>query len=396
MPIVNFGNSEPIKKYSPDQTRDDHGRFSFSSGSGGPNSSFGSKDLQTAHEGIAKVAENLSFHLTGGTESDARLDARDKVKEAKQSIDNASKLSGEPALREMQDGVNALYSALSLFQDHADQTGSRYANNVVMSLSKELDSYASKYKEVWDSVNKSSDPLVKYSPDQERDDHGRFADQGGGSSDSPKSDSGWSPRDNAVDYKKAEEAAKALINGGVVRVSPKDAIKVVRDIADKTKSDGIKPVDLTNMEIKGTQLYTRDNLGISRDKMPQIPDDKREEWLKSLGDTKVVEETVKPNELHPVQSEMDVASVADKMDNILDKGWKGSIIVSSDNYVMDGHHRWAGASLASFEQPDLHINITRVDMPHDELLKQMLDFNKEAGIQARGLGKSFHFIFFGR
>jgi hypothetical protein len=242
----------------------------------------------------------------------------------------------------------------------------------------------------------NNDFLKKYSPDQARDENGQFAFEGGGDSGGSASSSGWSPRNDAVDYKKAGEAAKALIDGGVVRVSSKDAIKVVRDIAEQTKKDGIAPVDLTNMEIRGTELYTRDNLGISRDKMPQIPDESRDAWLKSLGDTKVTEETVSPNILHPVQSEMDVASVADKMEGILEKGWKGSIIVSSDDYVMDGHHRWAGASLASFEQPDLKIDIVRVDMPHDELLKQMLDFNKEAGIEGRALGKSINFIFFGR
>lgn len=82
------------------------------------------------------------------------------------------------------------------------------------------------------------------------------------------------------------------------------------------------------------------SLGIKREDMPQIQADKKETFKKYLLDNGIeyVMGSVPANALVPSQCELET----DKADDIWknNKAFEDSIIISDDNYLLDGHHRW--------------------------------------------------------
>tara|TARA_R100001510_G_C7656884_1_gene217546 strand:+ start:3847 stop:10806 length:6960 start_codon:yes stop_codon:yes gene_type:complete len=129
-----------------------------------------------------------------------------------------------------------------------------------------------------------------------------------------------------------------------------------------------KPTTLHGSGLAGeaTKLSTlayREYLGIvpiggemDRKDLPQIPAKRRVEFLNSLG-VEYVECVAKTEDLLPLQKYIsDTKSKSKK-----------SVLVSSDGYIVDGHHRWYACS-------DEYIDIIYVDMAKDELLKRALAF----------------------
>lgn len=114
--------------------------------------------------------------------------------------------------------------------------------------------------------------------------------------------------------------------------------------------------------------------GISRANMPQIPDEHSEHFInvfiKKLG-VKVRVKTVDPETLKPTQNEFSDKGIQKNMGRI-GKGYaKPPIIVSKDNYIMDGHHRWAAHANSKVK-----IKIRQVDMHSSELLEVMKRYSK--------------------
>lgn len=84
-------------------------------------------------------------------------------------------------------------------------------------------------------------------------------------------------------------------------------------------------------------------------------------------------QNVHARELKPVQGEFSVQGVEKMMRGRADiksgKRPAKRIIVSSDNYIIDGHHRW----LAAYNHDD-DIDIMRVDIPVKRLMQLLHDF----------------------
>ena len=53
-------------------------------------------------------------------------------------------------------------------------------------------------------------------------------------------------------------------------------------------------------------------------------------------------------------------------------------IVSSDNYIMDGHHRWAARTLLD---PGASVNVSRVNMPADDVVTALNVYTKAKGLK---------------
>jgi hypothetical protein len=63
------------------------------------------------------------------------------------------------------------------------------------------------------------------------------------------------------------------------------------------------------------------------------------------------------------------------------------LFVSRDNYIVDGHHRWAatvGLDYASDSDAEISVPIHRVDMSITELLKRSRDFAEKHGLPPMG------------
>jgi hypothetical protein len=186
-----------------------------------------------------------------------------------------------------------------------------------------------------------------------------------------------------------QDAIDKVVKGKVGKVVPADAEFWLDKMADRKDNP-----DLTNLEIVGTQLFTRDNLGIMRDQMPQVPYERKGEFISEMEKRgiAVTREEVSPQKLHPIQAEISAKKSGKLARDIKENGHGKSdgarIIVSSDDYIIDGHHRWAASAFLSFKDKGQSIPVLRVDMTHMELIDATLAWNKATGIESLSLDKS--------
>lgn len=107
----------------------------------------------------------------------------------------------------------------------------------------------------------------------------------------------------------------------------------------------------------------------SRILMPQIGDEKK--FISNLKNSGVShkEEKVDPNNLKASQSEFDLDKVSQMMFEPITE--KTGIIISNDNYILDGHHRWIVAY-----NKGIKIKVIRVDLPILELMRLAKSFEE--------------------
>lgn len=120
------------------------------------------------------------------------------------------------------------------------------------------------------------------------------------------------------------------------------------------------------------------SLKVPRAAMPQIKSEHRGALVQFLKGRGVAhrQESVPANTLKPSQAEFSPAKVAKA------RGFEGpsrSILVSSDNHVVDGHHQWM-ASLT--DAPAEDIPVIRLDAPIQQLLIEVARF-PSSGVDAR-------------
>jgi hypothetical protein len=195
---------------------------------------------------------------------------------------------------------------------------------------------------------------------------------------------------NKSDFKyPVQDAIDNVVNGKVGKVVQEDAEFLLDQMADREDNP-----DLTNLEIVGTQLFTRDNLGIMRDQMPQVPSGAKDEFLSEMEQRGigVTREDVSPRKLHPIQAEISASKTGKILRDLNQNGHKkgdgARIVVSSDGYVIDGHHRWAASAFMSLKDEGEKIPVLRVDMTHMELIDVVRAWNKAMDIKPIGMGES--------
>ena len=123
-------------------------------------------------------------------------------------------------------------------------------------------------------------------------------------------------------------------------------------------------------ELKIIKPKPEDTMGIPRKDMPQVATKDYPEFMDYLKNNgaKFKKETVSADSLKAVQGEFSDAGVEKAL--IKNKLKKASI-VSSDNYIIDGHHRWIAALNTGSE-----IDIIRVNISGKELLELVKKFDK--------------------
>lgn len=89
-----------------------------------------------------------------------------------------------------------------------------------------------------------------------------------------------------------------------------------------------------------------------------------------------------PGFLSATQNELNGAKVASMARNMLaGKVSAGEVWVSKDNYILDGHHRWAASIVAQLTEGELHpVNVRRVDMNILDLVEQANEFAHRMGL----------------
>lgn len=116
-----------------------------------------------------------------------------------------------------------------------------------------------------------------------------------------------------------------------------------------------------------------EGMGIPRKKMPQIKSTDYPDFIDYLADNGATfkKETVPATSLKPVQKEFSKKGVEKQMTKLAQGGPKKPVIASSDDYIMDGHHRW----LVALNTRDT-VQIFRVNKPGTELLELLLAYPK--------------------
>lgn len=192
----------------------------------------------------------------------------------------------------------------------------------------------------------------------------------------------------------AEKVIDRIAKGEQVEMEPKLLGVLFRSMVLRTDNP-----DITNLTLKGTRLMSRDNLGIPRAEMPQIPTDKKADFVKLLEQRGigVTREEVQPSTLKPIQAEISGTTSAQIMVRMLTskepKNMQsfdgGAIVVSKDNYVIDGHHRWAANVGLELGGPKGHkMKILKVDLPHQKLIDITKQWNGTLGIKGLELGQN--------
>jgi hypothetical protein len=112
---------------------------------------------------------------------------------------------------------------------------------------------------------------------------------------------------------------------------------------------------------------------INRKDMPQI-DTKHlgefTDYLKEKG-VDVSEIQLDANKLKASQNQFHKAKIEKMMDSIEDGKKMKSIVVSSDNYVIDGHHNWIAHMNLGKEVPAIKFDVKR-----EKLIDYMMEFPK--------------------
>ena len=151
-------------------------------------------------------------------------------------------------------------------------------------------------------------------------------------------------------------------------------------------------VDITEVRINGTKLIGADGLGYTRDQMPQIPDEMRQKFFDFLDKQGIgnATEKVDPTTLQPSQKEIAGPHTGDfyhDMDGKIPQD--KTILITKDNYVLDGHHHWAASVAVALDDPSQKMSVIRLDANAKELIALGNKFDDINGIARRAIGKSF-------
>ena len=118
----------------------------------------------------------------------------------------------------------------------------------------------------------------------------------------------------------------------------------------------------------------KDTLGVKRKDMPQIKSEDYNlfyAYLKKNG-AKFTKDTMPASELRAMQKEFSDEGIMKQMRKNIKQGPNTkAVIVSSDGYIMDGHHRWLVALNTGSD-----LNVMRVNMPAFELYDLVNKFEK--------------------
>lgn len=228
----------------------------------------------------------------------------------------------------------------------------------------------------------------------------------------PPTDEGTYQRPMPLKVASIDQAVEHVLAGHVVEVadvaSAHTVVAKLAQVAQDMKRQGkdAPNFDLCNVSVAGTNLFCADSVrsakypdgvpriempqlagkpipGSAADKLPRVSKDSlntpgevngADQFIAHMADLKIrtKDDTVPASSLRASQHQLRGAVVAGMMTNAnYDPAADGFIFVSRDNYVIDGHHRWAaivGRDAADGKLGDLTIRIKRVDAPIAEVL----------------------------
>lgn len=188
------------------------------------------------------------------------------------------------------------------------------------------------------------------------------------------------------------EAVHDILSGKRASVAEAD----VRRFLKKTlKQDA--PVDLTKLQVEGHLIFGGNGLGIARTDMPQVPKDMRQQFLDEARERGITarREDVDPLSLHPSQKEISAQQVAVKLrkyEKDPDRAFP-PILVSKDNYILDGHHHWGVMATVRLDHPGARIPVNRLSVGVRAALREMREFDERHDIKREAIKAALDWAF---
>jgi hypothetical protein len=217
-----------------------------------------------------------------------------------------------------------------------------------------------------------------------------------------------------------DQAAKMLAQGKYVELHSREQVCTMLDKlaahVEEAKRLGKKApnYDLCKVTVQHTNLFCVQSKGIARVAMPQLsgiplPGSKADKLLKNaagevnlgpmfLAHCKALgwgteSVMVRASYLKATQEQLNGVKVAG-MANAMRLGkmpaQKDSIFVSHDNYIVDGHHRWAASVAEQIRsRSNVMIKCERINKDIIPILDESLRFALDMGLPQRGLTEGF-------
>lgn len=226
---------------------------------------------------------------------------------------------------------------------------------------------------------------------------GQFG-HGGGADDGKREHPGkgysaaaWVDDEGVIHTPSVYDAQRALFEDRKVELKqPKEISTLIErlgETAAKMAEHGeqVPVFNLCNVSVEGTNLFCAESKGIPRVEMPVIEGVQTKAFIKYLKAQgfKVEKETERADHLRATQNELSGAKVAAAMKYLRKEGFVRRLFISRDDYILDGHHAWAGqlgidAQDNSFKH-DKHVKVARVDCSITQLLAQAEKFTGGKG-----------------
>jgi SPP1 gp7 family putative phage head morphogenesis protein len=222
----------------------------------------------------------------------------------------------------------------------------------------------------------------------------------------------WKDSEETVITDDVKVAARALADGKKVELLQEIEIAtLMHELAEICiecidKGEKAPTFDLCKVSVKGTNLFCTESQGIPRVQMPQlggfpIPGSKADklprdpiyggvdltdpfkEHIRSMG-VQIVEYRERVDLLRATQNELNGIKVS-RIEKSMEAGKvpEVPIFVSRENYIIDGHHRWAadvGYSAIRGQLHNLTIPVIKIDLPIIHVLNEAHKFAKDWGM----------------
>jgi len=184
----------------------------------------------------------------------------------------------------------------------------------------------------------------------------------------------------------ADGIAQTILDGGHPTVEKENVSAFLMKAAKRTDHP-----DLTELSIEGTLLYGDEGMGIARKDMPQIPGKQRARFLSEIESEQGItaeKEKVDPLTLKPIQKEISASRSGAIYEKFREDGEipkDERILISSDGYVVDGHHTWGAAVAFAFDNPGTELPVYRLSVTAKEALDVSLTWSKANGFEGQAI-----------
>ena len=184
----------------------------------------------------------------------------------------------------------------------------------------------------------------------------------------------------------ADGIAQTILDGGHPTVEKENVSAFLMKAAKRTDHP-----DLTELSIEGTLLYGDEGMGIARKDMPQIPGKERSRFLSEIEESQGItaeKEKVDPLTLKPIQKEISASRSGAIYEKFREDGEipkDERILISSDGYVVDGHHTWGAAVAFAFDNPGTELPVYRLSVTAKEALDVSLEWSKANGFESQAI-----------